>query len=135
VRTADDLAERHRADSASVVPTPRTKGNGHDGGGTDTRVLDHAVTVVARPDAATTAGVLWWRWFSEEESREFTFRQLSAGLRIILICIFFGSCAGASNNSVTDSGFNTGDVQQLQNEVTTLSKEVRQLRRELRRQH
>lgn len=52
----------------------------------------------------------------------------------MLVCIFFGSCAGASDNRVTDSGFNTGDVQQLQDEVTTLSKEVRQLRRELRRQ-
>lgn len=70
-----------------------------------------------------------------EEPRQFTFAQLSLGLRIMLICIFVGSCAGASNNPVTDSGVSSGEVQQLQDEVTTLSTEVRRLRREVRRQH
>jgi hypothetical protein len=67
-------------------------------------------------------------------TRRFTFGQLSLGLQIILIFILLGSCSGASNNSVTNPGVSADDAEQLRRQVTTLSSEVRQLRRELHRQ-
>jgi hypothetical protein len=66
--------------------------------------------------------------------RRLTFGQLSVGLQIILILILVGSCSGASNNSVTNPGINDGEIQQLRQDISGLDKEVRQLRREVRRQ-
>jgi hypothetical protein len=63
----------------------------------------------------------------------FTFGQLSLGLQIILICIFIGTCAGASDNSVTDDAATDLQVQQLSEKIAGLEDEVRGLRREVRR--
>jgi len=62
-----------------------------------------------------------------------SFYQLSLGLRIILIFTLVGSCAGASSESITDPGVSTNDVQQLGEQITSLEREVRQLRREVHR--
>ncbi|MDX6680867.1 MAG: hypothetical protein QOG94_906 [Solirubrobacteraceae bacterium] len=62
-----------------------------------------------------------------------TYSQLSIGLRMILIFTLIGSCAGASNNSVTDHGASDNEVQLLGEKITNLDAQVRQLRREVRR--
>lgn len=69
----------------------------------------------------------------ESAPRRFTFAQLSTGLQILLILILVGSCAGASDNSVTDQGASNSDVQQLSEQITGLEEEVRRLRREVDR--
>jgi hypothetical protein len=63
----------------------------------------------------------------------FTFGQLSLGLQIVLVCIFIGTCAGASDNSVTDNGATDVEVRQLGEEIAGLQDEVRRLQREVRR--
>jgi outer membrane murein-binding lipoprotein Lpp len=65
--------------------------------------------------------------------RSLSFYQLSVGMRMILIFTLIGSCAGASSNSITDRGVSTNDVQQLREQITSLEREVRQLRREVHR--
>jgi outer membrane murein-binding lipoprotein Lpp len=65
--------------------------------------------------------------------RSLSFYQLSVGLRMILIFTLIGSCAGASSNSITDRGVSTNDVQQLRSQITSLERDVRQLRREVHR--
>ncbi|MEA2142402.1 MAG: hypothetical protein QOI64_832 [Solirubrobacteraceae bacterium] len=61
-----------------------------------------------------------------------TFGQLSVGLQIILIIILVGSCAGGSNNSVTNEDV-SGEVQVIGEQITSLEDEVRRLRSEVRR--
>jgi outer membrane murein-binding lipoprotein Lpp len=63
----------------------------------------------------------------------FTFGQLSGGLQLILIFILIGSCAGGSNNSVTDQGASQSEVQQLSDEIVKLEREVRRLRADVER--
>jgi hypothetical protein len=69
--------------------------------------------------------------------RSLSFHQLSVGLRIILIVTLVGSCAGASSDSITDRGVSRNvsrnDFQQLGEQITSLEREVRQLRREVHR--
>jgi outer membrane murein-binding lipoprotein Lpp len=70
---------------------------------------------------------------SSPEPARVTFYQLSVGLRIMLVCIFIGSCAGASSNRVTDQDATGEDVQQLNTEIQNLEREVRRLRADVKR--
>lgn len=64
-------------------------------------------------------------------SPRLTFGQLSVGLQLFLIFILAGSCAGASNNSVTDQGASQGEVRHLNDEILNLEREIRRLRRDV----
>ena len=65
--------------------------------------------------------------------QQLSFSQLSIGLRCILILTLVGSCAGGSNNRVTDSGVSDSQIQELSGEITNLEREVRRLRADVRR--
>jgi hypothetical protein len=54
------------------------------------------------------------------------FTQLSVGFQILLICIFFGSCAGGSVNV---RGDDSAELRSLQEEVRGLRQDVEGLRR------